>query len=211
LLSPHALVLSEFERILSHSGFALQSQRLETNLAPDLRRLEVGPATAYVVDAHLPRPATDALLAAILERFPNARLLVVGEKFTEANAFPLLLQGVKGLLSYGEAREQLGRALQAVAMGGFWVPRSLLSQFVDSMLTTMRDRHLVTGPTDLSGRQREVLDALLENLSNKEIASRLNISERTVKFHVSNLLSKFGVQRRHDLILQCLQPHSTEL
>ena len=41
-----------------------------------------------------------------------------------------------------------------------------------------------------------MLQALLENQSNKEIGSRLNISERTVKFHVSNLLSEFSVRRR---------------
>jgi DNA-binding CsgD family transcriptional regulator len=42
-------------------------------------------------------------------------------------------------------------------------------------------------------------------MKNKEIALRLNISERTVKFHVSNLLAKFGVRRRADLILLCYQ------
>ena len=57
------------------------------------------------------------------------------------------------------------------------------------------------GPANLSQREGETLDALLENLSNKEIASRLHISERTAKFHVSHLLSKFGVRRRADLIL----------
>jgi Bacterial regulatory proteins, luxR family len=46
------------------------------------------------------------------------------------------------------------------------------------------------------------------NLVNKEIGSRLNISERTVKFHVSNILSKFGVRRRADLILLCYQKRS---
>ncbi|HXU20708.1 MAG TPA: helix-turn-helix transcriptional regulator, partial [Verrucomicrobiae bacterium] len=46
---------------------------------------------------------------------------------------------------------------------------------------------------------------LLENLANKEVADRLHISERTVKFHVSNLLAKFGVRRRADLILLCYQ------
>ena len=50
-----------------------------------------------------------------------------------------------------------------------------------------------------------MLDALLQNLANKEIGDRLNISERTVKFHVSNLLQKFGVHRRADLILMCYQ------
>jgi DNA-binding NarL/FixJ family response regulator len=57
------------------------------------------------------------------------------------------------------------------------------------------------GTRGLSRREKEVLELLLENLSNKEIASELNISSRTAKFHVSNLLSKHGVRRRADLIL----------
>ncbi len=57
------------------------------------------------------------------------------------------------------------------------------------------------GPARLSRREKEVMEALLENLSNKEIASKLNMSERTAKFHVSNLLAKYGVRRRADLIL----------
>jgi DNA-binding CsgD family transcriptional regulator len=48
----------------------------------------------------------------------------------------------------------------------------------------------------LSGRQREVLDHVLQDLSNKEVGVRLNISERTVKFHVSQLLAKFHVSDR---------------
>jgi DNA-binding CsgD family transcriptional regulator len=60
-------------------------------------------------------------------------------------------------------------------------------------------------PGHVSGREKEVLARLLENKSNKEIANVLNISERTVKFHVSNLLSKYGVQRRADLIVLCYQ------
>ncbi|MDQ2970452.1 MAG: helix-turn-helix transcriptional regulator [Acidobacteriota bacterium] len=53
----------------------------------------------------------------------------------------------------------------------------------------------------MSPREREVHELLMENLSNKEIAKRLHMSERTVKFHVSNLLGKHGVKRRADLIL----------
>jgi DNA-binding NarL/FixJ family response regulator len=60
-------------------------------------------------------------------------------------------------------------------------------------------------PAELSPRERQVMDALLENLSNKEIASQLNISERTVKFHVSSILGKYKVQRRADLILRFYQ------
>ena len=66
----------------------------------------------------------------------------------------------------------------------------------------------VDAAADLSRREQEVLSSLLENMANKEIGNKLNISERTVKFHVSNLLNKFGVRRRADLILLCYQKRS---
>src|SRR5271166_1147719 len=191
LLSPHPLVLSEFERLLSKaSQFKVIPKQLESTLAPDLRSLEPPKAQVYVIDAHAARQATGALLTNILERYPDARLIVVGDQVSDTTSFSLLRLGVKGILSYAEARDQLSRSLPLVSNGGFWVPRSVLSGFVDS---------------NLSRREQEVLDSLLENLSNKEIASKLNIAERTVKFHVSNLLNKFGVRRRADLILLTFQ------
>ncbi len=205
LLSPHPLVLSEFERLLGKAEFKVVAKQLESVLAPDLRNMEPPRAQVYVIDAHAARPATGALLTNILERYPEARLIVVGERHDDANSFSLLRLGVKGLLTYVEARDQLIRALPLVSNGGFWVPRQLLSGFVDSILTGQGRRLKTDTVTNLSRREQEVLDSLLENLSNKEIASRLNIAERTVKFHVSNLLSKFGVRRRADLILLTFQ------
>jgi DNA-binding NarL/FixJ family response regulator len=205
LLSPHPLVLSEFERLLGKAEFKVVAKQLESVLAPDLRNMEPPRAQVYVIDAHAARPATGALLTNILERYPEARLIVVGERHDDANSFSLLRLGVKGLLTYVEARDQLIRALPLVSNGGFWVPRQLLSGFVDSILTGQGRRLKTDTVTNLSRREQEVLDSLLENLANKEIASRLNIAERTVKFHVSNLLSKFGVRRRADLILLTFQ------
>jgi DNA-binding NarL/FixJ family response regulator len=136
-------------------------------------------------------------------------VIVVCEKLTDATSHSLLRLGAKGLLTYTDAVEQLPRALPLVASGGFWVPRNVLSTFVDSILTDQQKRRLKPdNQTQLSRREREVLDSLLENVSNKEIASKLNISERTVKFHVSKLLNKFGVRRRADLILLCYQQKS---
>jgi DNA-binding CsgD family transcriptional regulator len=55
-------------------------------------------------------------------------------------------------------------------------------------------------PMNLSQRQQEVLQGVLENLSNKQIAARLNVSERMAKFHVLALLGKFEVTSRVDLM-----------
>jgi DNA-binding NarL/FixJ family response regulator len=206
LLSPHPLVLAEFEKLLSGKDLRLASRQLEQPLATDLDRINLPRADIYVIDAHAVRPATNSLILGVLERFPAAKLIVVCEKFNDSTSHSLLRMGAKGLLSYSEAIDQLSIALPLVANGGFWVPRSVLSSFVDTILTDQTRRRMkVESQAQLSRREREVLDSLLENVSNKEIANKLNISERTVKFHVSKLLNKFGVRRRADLILLCYQ------
>ncbi len=58
----------------------------------------------------------------------------------------------------------------------------------------------ITSGVRLSRREQEVLQGVLQNLANKEIAGRLNLSHRTVKFHVSSLLAKFGVADRVQLM-----------
>jgi DNA-binding CsgD family transcriptional regulator len=57
----------------------------------------------------------------------------------------------------------------------------------------------VANPASLSPRQQEILHSILCNHANKEIASKLNITVRTVKFHISTLLSKFGAENRSEL------------
>jgi DNA-binding NarL/FixJ family response regulator len=211
LLSPHPLVLAEWERQLLPAGFELELRRLESKLPSGIESLALPGAEVFVTDAHAPRQTIEMLVARIQERHTQARQIVVAEKFTEVNAFPLLRLGAKGLLSYAEAHQQLARALRVVAAGGFWVPRVLLSSFIDSHLRMMRGRYVPPTPASLSQRERQVLDALLESMANKEIGGKLHISERTVKFHVSSLLQKFGVRRRGDLILHCLQDRSPGL
>ena len=60
--------------------------------------------------------------------------------------------------------------------------------------------HSVSSPVKLTRREEEVLDGVMRSLANKEIAATLNLSERTVKFHVSSLLSKFRVRGRMELV-----------
>ncbi len=139
----------------------------------------------------------------------TVHLLVLLPRLEDSIASPLLRLGVKGLLTYEKAPHELARAARQVGAGMYWVPRELLTRFVESILPEVRGCTALDCESDISRREREVLDLLLANLSNKEIAARLFISERTVKFHVSNLLSKFNVQRRADLIVLWMQRTST--
>jgi len=142
-------------------------------------------------------------VGAIRAARPGTRLVVLAERFDEALAFTLLREGTKGLLTYTELDGGLRPAISEVARGGFWVPRALLSRFVDAALCS--------GPASagrppeslpLTPRERGVYEDLLANLSNKEIGRKHHISPRTAQFHVSNVLAKFGVSRRGDLHLR---------
>lgn len=200
VLSPHPLVLGEFTKLLADCSYPVKAKQLDPARTSHLSNLHFPRCTLYVIDICTLASST-LLVSEIIDRYAGALVVAVGDKFEEASAFQLLRAGAKGLLSYADARTDLPRAIEALLESSFWVPRVLLARFVDSLLPSARSRNLVNGPSGLSRREREVLQAVLENLSNKEIAGQLNISERTAKFHVSNLLAKFGVERRTDLIL----------
>lgn len=200
----HPLVLQEFLRHLEGHPFRPLTCRLDAESIASRRRLRIPRATVYVVDSPSRRQDAEFVISEILLRFPQARVLVVSERLDEASSFAFLRLGAKGLLRYSELGEHLVRSLQTLAAGGFWAARSVLSRFLDETLRASRRRTLSKAAATLSRREREVLELLLENLSNKEIAGRLHISSRTAKFHVSNLLAKYRVKRRADLLVMRL-------
>jgi DNA-binding NarL/FixJ family response regulator len=206
ILSSHPLVLPEWRRLLARAGFEVHVRQVELTPKTDLHSLNLPAASIYVVDAHGTDWATEALVAAVRLHHPEARIVVVGPRFSEVNSFPLFYLGVKGLVKYSEVRRQLSRAVYIVAGGGLWASRTLMTKFVESLLGRLNaTRRRAPRSRILSRRENEILDCLLKNRSNKEIAEQLHVSESTVKFHVSNILAKFGVQRRTDLILSYFQ------
>ncbi len=207
LLWRHPLVVAEFRARLAGSPFDVSDVRIpEVAGVPSGATFPAG-ALLVVVDAY-DGAATAIPVLDLLERLsPSARTVVLAEQFdNDANAFHLLRAGVKGLLTYAEMRERLPQALEAVAAGGFWVPRALLSRFVElTVRSAARPRPANRGA--LTPRESEILEDLLLNLANKEIAKRRGLSSRTIKFHVSNVLAKYGVKRRADLLLLSFPQH----
>jgi DNA-binding CsgD family transcriptional regulator len=75
----------------------------------------------------------------------------------------------------------------------------LVERLVSRAQELLEEGRAVACPGSLSPRQQEILHSVLCNRANKEIANLLNITVRTVKFHISALLSKFGVENRSEL------------
>jgi len=77
--------------------------------------------------------------------------------------------------------------------------RSFASRLQSRAKELLEEGRAVASPSCLSPRQQEILHSVIRNQANKEIASKLNITVRTVKFHISSLLSRFGVENRAEL------------
>jgi DNA-binding CsgD family transcriptional regulator len=114
-------------------------------------------------------------------------------------------QAVNTLAIYCVARHQMPREFNMMVMAGDELVEDLQRRALKLIQTCSGAMTRLT----LSKRQYQVLTGIADDLSNKEIAARLNLSERTVKFHVSAMLEKFGVHGRSDLLLEagdCLGP-----
>jgi DNA-binding CsgD family transcriptional regulator len=77
--------------------------------------------------------------------------------------------------------------------------RTVVDRLISRAKDLLDEGREFTGPASLSPRQKDILRSVLCNRANKEIASKLNITVRTVKFHISSLLNKFGVENRAEL------------
>ena len=107
------------------------------------------------------------------------------------------------------ALERIAGSLAVYCVAHYCSPKDLLlvvradesfsARIGDRAADLLQSAHVGAAAVALSPREREVLRAVTNNLGNKEIAYRLSISVRTVKFHVSALLTKFGVSSRAQL------------
>jgi DNA-binding NarL/FixJ family response regulator len=127
-------------------------------------------------------------------RHPDAKVVVFVREVNARTTFPCLMAGVKGVLPQTAGAAELRHAIRCIREGSLWTPRAVLSEWVE------RVARLGIGAGNAFTRsEQRVLEAVREELSNKEIARRLGVTEATVKFHVGKLLKKTGASDRREL------------
>lgn len=158
--------------------------RLAEELVPDVILLD------------LEMPILDGVEA--LERLHSAgseaKAIAFTAYDTDERILGSLRAGARGYLLKGASREEIFEAVRTVSAGGSLLQPDVTSRLIDRM---SRDG---APPEPLTTREREVLGLLARGLPNREIAGRLFISERTVKFHVSSLLRKLGAGNRTEAV-----------
>jgi DNA-binding NarL/FixJ family response regulator len=181
--------------IVGEAASGTQAVERAATLRPDV----------ILLDLALPEMDGVAALRAIRAADPAAKVIIFTAFDTDERILSAVQAGAQGYLLKGAPREELFQAIRVVHNGG-----SLLQPVIAARLLRQVSNGSVP-PDELTERELEVLRLLAKGRQNKEIAGELMISERTVKFHVSGILSKLGVGNRTEAVSKAAQMGLVEL
>ncbi len=159
------------------------------NLQPDV----------VLMDLVMPGMGGVEATRAIRERWPHIRVIALTSFETDELVQGALQAGAISYLLKNVTALELSEAIRAAHAG-----RSTLAPEATKVLVRTADQSRPLGQ-DLTTREREVLALVVEGLGNDEIGARLGLSHSTVKFHVSNILSKLGASSRAHAVALAVQ------
>jgi DNA-binding NarL/FixJ family response regulator len=154
-----------------------------------LRKVRAHAPDVVLMDLEMPLLDGIEAIRRLRAAAPAPQVVVLTAFDTDERIFGALQAGAQGYLLKGAPRAEIFAAIRTVSAGGALLPPVVASK----LLRQVRAAEL---PDALTPRAREVLGLVATGLANQEIAKRLSISERTVKFHVSSVLSKLGAKNR---------------
>ena len=155
---------------------------------------------------HIPPEARDAdrLVQLASQRLPNARLVALADIPDDEQALALMERGALGYCHSHAGEQMLKQVATVVENQGLWVGPTLLQRMIKASGTKV-DELSSPAPNDadmLSPREQDVARRVADGLSNKEIAREMDITERTVKAHISSIFMKWRVRDRLHLALK---------
>jgi len=163
--------------------------------------LELGPQVV-VMDANLPNRQSLEALKQIKQLNLDTRVLLLSAQDREEFLYETLRAGADGYVLKDIAPDELAQAIRAVARGEVLVQPRLAGRLLSRFGRQSRGNY----PYEtLTAREQEVLQLLARGLRNKEIAARLNVSERTVNFHLANIYQKLNVSGRTEALSKALE------
>lgn len=146
----------------------------------------------------------------LLERYASssAQVLVIGDQWPEEKQIDALLQGASGYFDLHDAEALLEKAVGAILKGDIWIQRQLVPKVIRALSARQSSRKSAVEfqaaqelLQTLSLRERDVANMIAAGQSNKRIARNLEISERTVKAHLSSIFRKLNVSDRLHLAI----------
>lgn len=147
-----------------------------------------------LMDLRMPEMGGVEAITAILKEFPDARMIILTTYDGDEDIYRGLQTGARGYLLKDTERSELLAAIRAVHAGQKYIPAQVGAKLVERM----------SGP-QLSDRETDVLKLLAEGKNTQAIGLLLSITEGTVKFHITNILQKLGVNDRTQAVVTAFQ------
>lgn len=162
--------------------------------------------TPELILLHLNLPGLDGFDGVLNLRMdqPDHRLFVLSNKPSDEEGLSLFKTGIRGYANTYIDPRLLAKAVEVVRSGEVWVGRRLMTRLIEQSGRSARRRGDVESRRLLgllTEREREIALLVGRGASNKQIANKLDITERTVKAHISSIFEKIGAQDRLQLAL----------
>ena len=191
IIDDHQMVLAGIAAVLQQPRYQVQTL-LAKDIAEGIAFIHSNPdIDAILLDIALPEGDSISALARLGEARADLPVIILSASESFADVRRAFAAGALGYVPKSATAETLMSAVRLVLAGEIYVPPIVLREPPDSPQTVSR-----TQPSGLTLRQAEILKLLARGLSNKEIGRELDLSERTVKAHVTGIFKSLGVTNR---------------
>ena len=163
------------------------------------KALELRP-DVIVMDIVMPEMNGIEATLAILKEWPGAQILILTSYLDNEKIYPVLDAGAKGYMLKTSSADEILQDIRKVAKGEIAIETEVSKK-------VQYHRNHIELHEDLTARERDILGLLAKGYENQRIADELFISLKTVKTHVSNILSKLEVGDRTQAVVYAFQHH----
>ncbi|MGE7727571.1 response regulator [Bacillus cereus] len=159
-----------------------------------------------LMDLYMPEMDGVEATAYIKKEYPNVKVIVLTSFSDQAHVLPALRAGASGYILKDVEPDQLVEAIRSAYKGNIQLHPDIANALLSQTLPVEEKEEEPSIQVDvLTARENEVLQLLAKGMSNKEIASVLVITEKTVKAHVSSILSKLNLSDRTQAALYAVK------
>ncbi len=166
----------------------------------DAEEYKKAAADVAVVDVDDNLRALETMIADCRAANPKTRICVISSHFSSELMLRAIGAGADGYVVKDTSPAELVRSVRTIATDGFHADGRLAGALLRQRATRTRG-----DVNDLSPRELQIVRLIVEGLSNKEIAQRLLLSDKTVKNHVSKIFAKLRVNARTQLVIRALR------
>jgi DNA-binding NarL/FixJ family response regulator len=179
--------------VVGEAGTTKEALRLVAELAPDILLLDLAMPDGSGLDVLRELDLSDASVRTVL-------LTASADKQQMLDALRL---GARGLLLKDSATALLYKCVRHVMAGQYWFGRDRMPSLIEAF-RAMGGVETLPPARTLTNRELQIVAAIVEGATNRDIAARLGLSEQTVKNHLSNIFDKVGASNRLELALYAI-------